>query len=279
MNDNNPNEGHLLLREVLNEFLIRDLVLFIIVYLLTICQEWNNILLLLFPLISFAFSIFFKILATNRYRVQLGPDLNYYPLGSERRNSSRFFFSSIFLSIFLLWMGYESYLNPQLIDNFFIYFSLLFILIYTFSFIWIFIDIWKFAIIKIRLENEKFFLSVLDKKTYLRIFLIGFLTFFVLNFLNIAFTLFNNGEFLSIFPGFEMENVSESYLYIIYLTILIVSPVLTIVLLVLIYRYLHNNERASIKEKLEKLPQEIREKITTQLKMKFKKLNSEVDRE
>ena len=197
MSVNNSNKESLSLREALNEGLIRDTILFLSAFLFVISQEWNNVLLLIFPVICFAFSLFFKIIATNRYRLIQVSDLSYYPLGSEKRNSSRLFFASMFLLILTLWMGYESYLTPQLIDNFFLSFSILFILIYTFAFLWIFIDIWKYAIIKVKFENKKITFSMLDKKFYLRIIFSEFLIFLILNLLNLFFTLFTNSDFFS----------------------------------------------------------------------------------
>ena len=272
MKENNPNEESLLLREVFNENLVRDIILFLSTFLFIISQEWNNILLFIFPLICFTFSIFFKIIATNRYRLIQVSNLSYYPLGSEKKNSSRLFFASMFLAIFILWMGYESYLHPQLIDNFFFYFSILFILIYTFSFLWIFIDIWKYARIKIKFENKKITFSTLSKNLYLRIILTEFSIFLILNLLNLFFTLFSNSDFLSIFPGLDIGGFNLSPLYVLYFIILIVAPLMAIIDLNIIYRYLHYHDREIIKAKFDTFPQEVQERFMSQLNQKLKKI-------
>ena len=279
MNENNPNEESLLLREVLNEYLIQDMILFIITLLFIISQEWNNILLLIFPIICFTFSIFFKIIATNRYRLIQISNISYYPLGSEKRYSNRLFFASMFLSIFILWMGFESYLTPQLIDNFFFLFSIIFILIYTFSFLWIFIDIWKYAKIKIKFENKIITFSALNNKTYLSIFLSEIIVFLSLNLLNFLFTLSPNSSFLSIFPGLESEEIMFTYLYGLYLTILIITPITAIINLTIIYKYLHYHDPEHIKAKFETYPKEVREQIIQQLNQKFKKIIYDEDLE
>jgi len=279
MSVNNSNKESLSLREALNEGLIRDTILFLSAFLFVISQEWNNVLLLIFPVICFAFSLFFKIIATNRYRLIQVSDLSYYPLGSEKRNSSRLFFASMFLLILTLWMGYESYLTPQLIDNFFLSFSILFILIYTFAFLWIFIDIWKYAIIKVKFENKKITFSMLDKKFYLRIIFSEFLIFLILNLLNLFFTLCANSDFFSIFPGLKSGEFDLTYLYALYFIILIITPILAIINLTMIYRHLHYHNRKNIKANFETYPEEVQKRILSHLNQKLKKIIFDEDLE
>ncbi len=272
MNEINPNEENLLLREVLSEGLIRDTIVFLSAFLFIISQEWKNILLLFFPIVNFIFFIFFKIIATNRNHLVQVSNLIYYPLGSEKKNSSRLYFASMFLSIILLWMGYESYLHPQLIDNFFLSFSILFILIFTFSFLWIFIDIWRYARIKIKFENKKIVFSTLSKNLYLRIILSEFSLFLVLNFLNLLFTLFLDSEFLSIFPGLDTGRFNLSYLFGLYCIILIITPIMAIINLNIMYRYLHYHDREVIRAKFETFPEDVQDQIKTKLNLKLRKI-------
>ncbi|GAH83973.1 unnamed protein product [marine sediment metagenome] len=68
MSENNSDEKYLLLRELLNETLLRDIIIFIILYLFVLAQSWENLFLLLFPIITFAYSVFFRIINTNKWR-------------------------------------------------------------------------------------------------------------------------------------------------------------------------------------------------------------------
>ncbi|GAG65137.1 unnamed protein product, partial [marine sediment metagenome] len=60
MNENNSKEDFLRVRELLNETLLRDAFIFAILYLFILSQSWKNIFLLLFPIITFGFSLFFR---------------------------------------------------------------------------------------------------------------------------------------------------------------------------------------------------------------------------
>ncbi|MHA1487972.1 MAG: hypothetical protein ACTSSC_12490, partial [Promethearchaeota archaeon] len=62
MSNKNTKQEFLLLRELLSESLLRDLILFVIFYLFILAQSWKNIFLLLFPVITYAFSLFFRLI-------------------------------------------------------------------------------------------------------------------------------------------------------------------------------------------------------------------------
>ena len=66
MSDYNSKNYYLPLKDIFNERLFRDLILFLLLYILIIAQYWENIFLLLFPIITFALSFFFRIINTNK---------------------------------------------------------------------------------------------------------------------------------------------------------------------------------------------------------------------
>ena len=70
MSEDNNNNFYLSIKDLINETLGRDLIIFSFLFLLVITQVWENISLLLFPLITFAFSVFFRIVNTNKWRTE-----------------------------------------------------------------------------------------------------------------------------------------------------------------------------------------------------------------
>ncbi|MBY8982548.1 MAG: hypothetical protein KGD57_06350, partial [Candidatus Lokiarchaeota archaeon] len=205
---------YLSIRELFSENILRNLILFFMLFIFTIAQDWNNILLLLFPLIIFSFSIIFEIINDNKWRIQLKDNLIIYnPLGSEKTHANRFFFSALLLLILVFWIGAESYYHPQLIDNFRVYFMIIYIFIYTFTFFWIFIDIWNYCHVIVNLKNKnsnleeqgtkfKKFTHLLNVKYIKLISLLSLIVFLILNILNLLFTFLT---FNSDIPGLEFN--------------------------------------------------------------------------
>ena len=142
-------------RELISESLIRDVILFLFLFLLVLAQDWDNIFLLLFPLIMFSFAVFFKILYTIKNSAKLDNSyIIYNPLGSEKVYSHRLNFCALLQLLLLFWFGAESLYHPQLIGNYFIYFISIFIFLYTFGFNWIFFDLWEYSKIEILTEEN-----------------------------------------------------------------------------------------------------------------------------
>ena len=152
MSEENSDQNYLLLREIINESLLRDVFLFTLFFLLVLSQSWQNIFLLLFPIITFAFSLFFKIISTNKWRTKFEKSsIIYNPLGLEKKHANRLNFSALVQLVLLFWIGAESLYHPQLIDLYSNFFLIFYCFIYTFGFFWIFIDIWKYSKIKIKI--------------------------------------------------------------------------------------------------------------------------------
>ncbi|MFX0103864.1 MAG: hypothetical protein ACFE75_00030 [Candidatus Hodarchaeota archaeon] len=294
MNEKNTENHYLSLKDIISESLLRDLVLFTFLFILIIAQTWDNIFLLLFPLITFAFSLFFRIITSNKKRTEFQNSLVIYnPLGLERKNANRLFFSSLFQAILVYWLGAESLYNPHLVYGYFSYFRGLFIFSYTFGFFWIFIDLWKYTRIEIITEhidggtpqyNDSQFssdlrnvISFLKLKNF-RIF--SFTTFFVFIFLNIIniiliFLSFSNTIGVNlILPGLEIITFS----FFIY-GFLIISPTLTSILLILNYKAINNFSREKLNKIIEPLPRNIQIGIIENLKVLNNKIKEQLKTE
>ena len=127
------NNFYLSIKDLINETLVRDLIIFSFLFLLVITQVWENISLLLFPIITFAFSIFFRIVNTNKWRTEFEErPIIYNPIGLEKKHANRLFFSALFQLILLFLIVSESLYNPHIVDQYFLYFNWLFFF-YTLS--------------------------------------------------------------------------------------------------------------------------------------------------
>ncbi|MFX1314365.1 MAG: hypothetical protein ACFE9T_00745 [Promethearchaeota archaeon] len=293
MNDNNSEDNHLSIKEIFNEALLRDLLLFGLLYVLIITQIWENIFLFLFPLISFAFSIFFRIININKWRTEFtNGSIIYNPFGSERNYANRLAFSSFIQLILLYWLGSESLHNPHLADDYFIYFNILFIFTYSFGFYWIFIDLWKFSKVEIIFKNLKMKNSQIKdtnislnlnnvishfKINKFKLISIGStLNFLLLNILNLIFlAMYYNNLFIGLeykLPGTGSEGSEPISLSFLTFAILIISPTLTALFLVSIYRDIKSINTDKLTEILKTLPYNIQIQIMENLKA----LNSKI---
>ena len=279
MSENNNNHAELLLREVLNEALLRDLFLFIILYIFLLAQGWNSLLLLLYPIISFSFSLFFRIIGTNKKRLKSNSNLIYYnPMGIENKNANRLFFVSLLQLILLFWIGAESIYHPQLIEDFSLYFNITYFLIYSFGFFWIFIGIWNNCKIILdlndleekNLEKENLVISELKFKRIELISYLNIIVFILLNLINAIFILINdlgiNVSFTEILPGTGIEDSEPLYLPFTVLIFLIASPLMTGILIKIIYYEVSSLSELEIKSRIKNLPSEIQTQIIENLK-------------
>jgi len=109
MSEHNIKEFFLPFRNLIRESLIRDIIIFTFIFILTNTQGWDGIFLILFPLITFGFSLFFRIINTNKWRTEFENSLIIYnPLGLESKHANRLFFSALFQLILIFWIGAES---------------------------------------------------------------------------------------------------------------------------------------------------------------------------
>ena len=299
MSEKNSDENYLLLRELLNETLLRDIITFIILYLFVLAQSWENLFLLLFPIITFAYSVFFRIINTNKWRTTSNnTPITYNPIGLEKKHANRLFFTAILQLFLLFWIGAESYYHPQLIQSYDLFFNIIFNFLYTFGFYWILIDVWNYSKIVIRLKNNKLstqaqnntlLKSDLDKvishlklKSFKIISIINLSTFIFLNILNISFTLFIDSavsRFSYYLPGTGIEGSLPLNISIISLLIVIISPLVASFLLIFIYKDLNNIDHANFENLLKELPEENRKNIIENLTKINVKFNREFARE
>ena len=290
MSEDNNNNFYLSIKDLINETLGRDLIIFSFLFLLVITQVWENISLLLFPLISFAFSVFFRIVNTNKWRTEFEErPIIYNPIGLEKKHANRLFFSALFQLILLFWIGAESLYNPHIVDQYFLYFNLLFIFLYTFGFFWIFIDLWKHSKVEIILsginkENPKTYdsvISFLKIKNFRLIALINLSVFIALNILNSILTITSNQDPLfriqlnlpGTGSGGSYPMTTSSLIYF----ILLISPLFAVISLILTYRDVNNFSKEELDKILEPLPKNIQIIIIEHLKALDKKIKDQLN--
>ncbi|MFW9951110.1 MAG: hypothetical protein ACFFKA_13410 [Candidatus Thorarchaeota archaeon] len=292
MSEDNSNYRYLKFREVFNETLLRDLILFLVFYLFILSQDWQNFFLLSFPTISFGFSLFFKIVNTNKEKIyNFDSKLVYNPIGLEKVYANRLNFISIFQLILLFWIGAESIYHPQLIKEYDFYFISLFSFIYSFGFYWLFIDLWSNSKIAVKLSTEssilqepkEIILSNLRYRKFRFISLLNLSLFLCLNIINIIFQLLIELKLLSGFeiylPGTGVENSNPPIFSFLVIIILIIFPLFCSFSLILIYRDITAFNNLELTNFLNKIPLEIRLQIIANLKKIHKKVRNFLERE
>ena len=275
MSEKNTKQEFLLLRELLNESLLRDLIIFIIFYLFILAQSWKDIFLLLFPVITYAFSLFFRLINANKCRLSYNKTITYNPLGLEKKHANRLAFTAILQLVLLFWIGGESFYHPQLIQTYDIFFNLLFNFIFSFGFYWIFIDIWNYSKITIETrenmeENSEISVNRLILKNFKLIYVINLLSFIFLNIANLILVILTeiNGSLgiTYLLPGTGIESSLPLNISAISLPIIIFSPLMAILLFYLIYKKISNVNLSELTEKLQLLSESRRNYIIETLK-------------
>jgi len=284
------NNFYLTIKDLINEPLGRDLIIFSFLFLLVITQIWENISLLLYPLITFAFSIFFRIVNTNKWRTEFEErPIIYNPIGLEKKHANRLFFTALFQLILIFWIGAESLYNPHIVDDYFPYFNWLFIFLYTFGFFWIFVDLWKHSKVEIILrginkDNPKThdsIVSFLKLKNFRIIALINLFVFIALNLLNSILIITSNQNSLFRIQlnlpgtgsgGSDPMKIS-SFIYF----ILFISPLSAVISLIITYRDVNNFSREKLDKLREPLPKNIQIIIIEHLKALDKKIKDQLN--
>ncbi|MBY8985003.1 MAG: hypothetical protein KGD65_08050 [Candidatus Lokiarchaeota archaeon] len=297
MSEDNIKEYFLPIRDLINENFIRDVITFTFIFILINTQGWDNIFLLLFPLITFGFSLFFRILNTNKWRTEFENSLIIYnPLGLEKKHANRLFFSALFQLILLFWIGAESLYHPHLVEGYFLYFNLLLFFLFSFGFFWIFIDLWKYSRIEINSDeklnrsslihksnhsvNDKNVLSFLSVKNFKIISIINFLGFLVLNIINSLYTfliLINPSLGIPInLPGTGSMGSEPLRISVLFHILLLISPLLTVSSLVLNYRQVNRFNRESLDKIIKTFPPNIQIQIIENLKGLSEKIKEQL---
>jgi len=294
MNDDKNKENYFLsFIDIINESLIRDLILFSFLFILVITQVWDSIFLLLFPLITFSFSLFFRVINTNKWRTEFDNNpIIYNPLGLEKKHANRLFFSALIQLLLIFWIGNESLYHPHLITEYIPYFTILFVFSYTFGFFWIFLDFWKYSKIEIitRSNDPKSFqdfekefsrdlskvISFLKMKEFMIISIVNFSVLVVLNLVNLISTILIQNDFhlrleLNL-PGTRSQGSIPIPLPLSFYGFLIIPPMLTIIFLIFNYKFINNFNIENLREILESLPKTIQIKVFENLKTLNKKI-------
>ncbi|TET04560.1 MAG: hypothetical protein E3J90_01200 [Promethearchaeota archaeon] len=285
MSEKNTDQEFLLLRELLNESLLRDLIIFVVFYLFILAQSWKNIFLLLFPVITYAFSLFFRLINANKWRLSIYDNtITYNPLGSEKKHANRLIFTVLLQLVLLFWIGGESYYHPQLIQTYEFFFNILFNFIFTFGFYWILIDIWKYAKITIKISSNiegdsEILVNRLNLKSFKLVYLINLSTFILLNILNLVIGILTeiNGFFgiIYILPGTGIESSLPLKIPVSSFLIIVISPLLAILLFYLIYKNISSINHSELLKKIQSLPESKQNNIIETLK----KINHKYNRD
>jgi len=277
MNEKNNNNHYLSLKDIISEGLLRDLILFTFLFLLILTQGWENILLLLFPLFTFTFSLFFRILSCNKMKTEFKNSIIVYnPLDLKRKSANRLFYCTLFQLILIFWIGGESLYNPHIVQNYFSFFLGFLVFLYTFSFFWIFIDSWKYTNIEISddrsnsnsissySKDEKKIISYLTLQNIKLVAYISFLIFISVNILNILTLYIPNYSIVGlqvILPGSQILTISYFFF-----GFLFISPTITTFFLIKNYRIINKINKKKLDNILESLPRNVQIKITENLK-------------
>ena len=255
-------EDYLSLRKLITEPLLRDLILFLLLFFFIVAQEWSNLFLILFPIITFSFALIFRFISTNKSRIYEA-DIIYNPLGSEANHANRLNFCALVQLILLFWIGSESLNRPQLVDDYSIFFNILFIFAFSFGYYWIFIDAWKHARIELFVDdpNVKEVISSLKLKTYKTISISSLLVFVLLNIINVLFSLFTFFGLISgipcVLPGTGLESSGPLMFSIAYFIVIVISPLSAILFLKLAYKDVRNFSQEKLDNILDPLPEDV----------------------
>mgnify|MGYP006288267541 CR=1 FL=1 len=286
-------EYYLTIKQLFSESVIGYLVLFCLLFLLSLAQDWINIFLFIFPIITFSFALFFKLIEVNKWRTKFeGSPIVYNPLGSEKNNANRFNIISLLLLIFLMWIGYESFVHPQLIDTYNIFFMIIYFFLYTFSFFILFFDIWKYSHIKLKydnnngknhkeVENYKRIVRFLKVKKFRMISYLNLGIFVILNGLNLLFSFLT---YFGVIPGYSLHlpgtGIEGSQPLILPFTFfigLIASPMYTIPLLLVIYNEINDLSIEQLENILKDFSKNMRILILENFKILNKHLLKDLD--
>jgi hypothetical protein len=236
-----------------------------------VAQEWSNLFLIIFPIITFSFALIFRFISTNKFRL-INTNIVYNPLGSERNHANRLNFCALVQLILLFWIGSESVSRPQFVDIYSIFFNILFIFAFSFGFYWIFIDSWKNSKIEIFVDDPdiKEAVSSLKLKNFKRISISSLLLFLILNLLNLFFSLFTFlGYFSGIpvtLPGTGIESSGPLVISYIFFGVIVISPISAFIFLKLSYKDVKNFSYVKLSKILDPLPEETKTIIINNLK-------------
>jgi hypothetical protein len=162
-------QGEFLKKLLKNEEIYRPLVIFLSFFVIIIIQNWSLpsiFTILIIPLITFSTFLFFRINFVLKKQLHIEIRyIKYYPLGNEKIISERLFFCLMLELILILLIGTEGLYHPQLIDNHFIIYVILLVLIFQFSIYYSLHDIGFNAKVEIALKNEIYAINNKDYQT------------------------------------------------------------------------------------------------------------------
>ncbi|MFW9823014.1 MAG: hypothetical protein ACFFE4_08775 [Candidatus Thorarchaeota archaeon] len=299
MSGDNEKDFFLPLKDLIRESFIRDIFTFTFIFILINTQKWYDIFLLIFPLVTFGFAMFFRIINLNKWRTEFDDtNIIYNPLGLERKHANRLSFSALIQLILLFWLGAESLYNPHIVTGYFFYFNLLFPFMYSFGFFWIFIDLWDYSKIEIIFEKETQKQSSKSKSNKpnkkegkllsffntqrARLISIGNLLWFItLNTLNLLFSIFIVSTpslgIPHVLPGTGVMGSESLKIPVFFYLLFFGSPFLAASSLFLIYREINKFNHEDLTKIIKNYPREAQIKIIENLKGINTKIKQEME--
>ncbi|MFX1455566.1 MAG: hypothetical protein ACFFDB_09360 [Promethearchaeota archaeon] len=298
MSEDNEKDFFLPFKDLIQESFIRDIIIFTFIFILVNTQGWYDIFLLLFPLTTFGFAMFFRIINSNRWRTRFEDSyIIYNPLGLEKKHANRLSCSALFQLILLFWLGAESLYNPHIVAEYFLYFNLLFFFMYSFGFFWIFIDLWNYSRLEIVFEKDvrkkstvnksnnppekKQMLSFLNIQKAWVISMGNLLWFIILNLLNVILAIFivsiPSLGIPKILPGTGIMSSESLRIPLTFYILLFGSPFLATASLYLNYREINKFTQDDLTKIIKNYPRDIQIQIIENLKGINKKIKKQLE--
>lgn len=129
-------------RVLFHKDILLKVAIFLGGYVLILSQNWVSLSLILCPVISFGFALFFQIISNNKKITELKKSsIVFSPIGEERTNSNILVICSYLNLALVFIMGLDSFVHPQLIDNYFLLFLTVIVFIYGFGFFFLIIRV------------------------------------------------------------------------------------------------------------------------------------------
>ena len=252
--------------------------IFAIGFILILVQNWISLSLILCPLILFGFSLFFQILFHNATITELKDSVILYsPFGEVKKISDIVLIFSYVELILVFFMGYDSLIHPQLIDNYFLLFLTPTIFLYEFGFFLVLNKSLNSAKIEIFLnnknnnpidkssENNRFFLSFIKFNRFKTLSLLNIASFVIILALTLSLSYLS---FLGLIPGLYFYHPGTGLegsqpvviSFMLYIGI-IFHPIFSGWIFYQIYKEIVNFSEESIERTTKNLPEDVKKKV------------------
>ncbi len=152
----------------------KNLLSVIFLYLASIISyfllKWPNIAIILFSTLTWGANLFYSMINEGKIHTYIPDSLaKINPFGFENKNASLLLKSSILQSLLTIFFGYDSYLHPQLMDNYGNLYVYPLVLIYTLTWIALIYFTWSDSSIQISNSDQNSKENITEKKIPIKI--------------------------------------------------------------------------------------------------------------